>query len=268
MSSTLIETTTPVDDPARLDIVDADWREAKPNPSPWRWMVLTCLLLGISGGVRSYRDHQFAKLSSELKECPFPLADIGSSLGSWRTVENSDTKLDPEIARIAGSSDHIVRSYIDSRSGETIHVMMLYGLAQDIFAHTPEICYPASGYLSVGPPKDRGIPISSESKISEPVRFRTQVFHRTAGPGMDQYTESAYSFRLGDTHEGMWRPDMASEWKSFRRQPGMFKIQMSREVSAAAANPDAPQSKTCESLMTELIKEIEHRLALSMASVK
>lgn len=268
MSSTLIEKTPPVHDPARLDIVDAGWREAKPDPSPWRWMVLTCLLLGISGGIRSYRDHQFAKLSSELKECPFPLADIGSSLGSWRTVENSDTKLDPEIARIAGSSDHIVRSYVDSRSGETIHVMVLYGLAQDIFAHTPEICYPSSGYLNVGSPIDRGFPITSESKISEPVRFRTQVFHRTTGPGMDHYTESAYSFRLGDLREGMWRPDMASEWKSFRRQPGMFKIQMSREVSAAAANPDAPQSKACELLMIELIKEIEHRLALSMASVK
>lgn len=268
MSSALIETTTPVDDPARPDVVDADWRGAKPNPSPWKWMVLTCLLLGISGGVRSYRDHQFAKLSSALKECPFPLADLGGSLGSWRAVENSDTKLDPEIARIAGSSDHVVRSYTDAGSGETIHVMVLYGLAQDIFAHTPEICYPASGYLKSGAPKDLGVPISTESKISQPVRYRTQVFHRSTGPGVVHYTESAYSFRLGDMREGMWRPDMADEWKSFRRQPGMFKIQMSREVSAAAANPDAPQSKTCESLMTELIKEIEHRLAASVASVK
>jgi len=268
MSSTVIETTTPVDDPARRDVVDADWKEAKPDPSPWRWMVLACLLLGISGGVRSYRDYQFSKLSSSLKESPFHLADLGDSLGSWRAVENSDTKLDPEIARIAGSSDHIVRSYIDAQSGETVHVMVLYGLAQDIFAHTPEICYPASGYLKSGSPKDIGVPISTESKIAQPVRYRTQVFHRATGPGTVHYSESAYSFRLGDAHEGMWRPDMASEWKSFRRQPGMFKIQMSREVSAAAANPDAPQSKVCESLMTELIKEIEHRLAASTASAK
>lgn len=268
MSSTLIETTTPVDGSARLDTVDADWRKARPDPSPWKWMVLTCLLLGVSGGVRAYRDHQFAKLSSELKASPFPLAELGGSLGSWHAVENSDIKLDPEIARIAGSSDHIVRSYIDSQSGETVHVMVLYGLAQDIFSHTPEICYPASGYLNVGAPKDRAIPISSEPTISQPVRFRTQVFHRSTGPGMVQYTESAYSFRLGDTHEGTWRPDMASEWKSFRRQPGMFKIQMSRDVSAAAASPDAPQSKICDSLMTELVKEIEHRLASSSASAK
>jgi hypothetical protein len=232
-------------------------------------MICACLLLGISGGVRAYRDHQFAKLSGEFKECPFPLTDFNNSLGSWRAVENSDTKLDPEIARIAGSSEHLLRTYTDVRTGEKCHVMVLYGLADQVFAHTPDICYPASGYQAVSTPKDQDVDIPSAPELSEPARIRSQIFyHGGTGPSAGRYTESSYSFRLGGVHTGMWRPDMAKQWKRFRHQPGMFKIQLSRDVSAAAASPDAPKSTINESLMTEMMKEIEHRLALARSAGK
>jgi hypothetical protein len=266
--STLTENSSPADATTRHDVVDADGVGPKSNLASWRWMVCACLLLGISGGVRFYRDHQFARLNSDFKECPFPLENFNTSLGSWRAIENSDTKLDPEIARVAGSSSHILRTYADARSGEKLHVMVLYGLAEEVFGHTPEVCYPASGYQPRSAPRDKDIPVPPIPGLSQPVSMRSQIFYHPSGLGAGQYTEASYSFRLGDSHEGMWQPDMASRWKSFRYLPGMFKIQMSRDVSAGAANPDAPKSVTNESLMVEMVKEIEHQLALSRPAVK
>lgn len=33
--------------------------------SPWKWLAVTCLLLGISGGIRAWRDREFAALTAE-----------------------------------------------------------------------------------------------------------------------------------------------------------------------------------------------------------
>jgi hypothetical protein len=263
MNSSLIEKSPSGDVATRPGTADA----SRAGSSPWTWMIAACLILGLSGGVRFYRDHQFAKLSSEFKESPFPLEEFGKTLGTWRMVENSDTKLDAEIARIAGSSAHILRTYVDSQTGEKIHVMVLYGLAQDVFSHTPDICFPASGYQAATPPKDHVISRPSAAEASEPATYRSQVFYRGVGPSGGQYTESAYTFRLGGSHDAVWTPDMASLWKSFRYRPGMFKIQMTRDVSAAAASPDAPKSTISESLITEMVREVERRLASAQPSV-
>src|SRR6478752_2231905 len=79
--------------------------------SPWSWMVITCVLLGISGGIRTWRERQFQTIEREGSACPFPLKELPYVMGNWKAIEGSETQLDPEIARIAGSSDHVIRSY-------------------------------------------------------------------------------------------------------------------------------------------------------------
>ena len=77
---------------------------------------------------------------------PFPLAELPRTAATWQASEGSDVQLDLDVARIAGSSDHIVRSYLDEKTGEQASVLLLYGLAAGVFGHTPEVCYPAAGY--------------------------------------------------------------------------------------------------------------------------
>src|SRR5262245_27212472 len=123
---------------------------AQPRPAPgsrprpeWTWILLVGMFLGLSRGFRYWRDWQFQALSKESKSSPFPLKDLPKALGEWHSVEGLETKLDPQIARIAGSSDHLIRTYLNQTSGETVVVMVLYGLAELISTHTPAVCYPA-----------------------------------------------------------------------------------------------------------------------------
>jgi hypothetical protein len=219
-------------------------------------MVLACLLLGLSGGVRFWRDHQFAVLSSENKGCPFPLVELPKVLGTWHVADDSEMQLDPETARIAGSTDHIIRTYVDSRTGEKIHVLVLYGLAEDVYPHTPEVCYPASGHQAVTQAKEN---LWNIPGVERPVDFRSQVYYRRGSAGDHHYYEVCYAFR----HGGTWKPDMSGEWKKFRYVPGMFKIQTTREVTAGAASPDAAESDVSKSLIIELVQDLERRIASS-----
>src|SRR3974377_1629918 len=118
-------------------------------PFECRWVVLVCMLLGVSGGIRYWRDLQFQSLSKESKVPPFALKEIPNTLGEWHAIEGSESTLEPEIARIAGATDYLIRTYVHEKSNARAEVLILYGLAAVVFAHTPDACYPAKGFRSV-----------------------------------------------------------------------------------------------------------------------
>jgi hypothetical protein len=220
------------------------------TPVPlWMWMIVACLLLGISGGIRFWRDRQFQALAAENAACPFPLRDFPNDLGTWQVDANTKPEqLDPEVVRIAGSSDHIIRTYIDKKSGEVVTVLILYGLANSVFAHTPEVCYPAAGYQAVDVPTDHEF---SMSGLATPVRFRSAFFSKQAG-GISQYQEVYYTFM----HNGQWLPEVESRWKMFRYHPGMFKVQI--QCAALGQSKDS-ENNPIRSLLREIVQEIDCR---------
>jgi hypothetical protein len=220
----------------------------KASASPWAWLAITCVLLSISGGIRTLRDMQFSNLARGSKTCPFRLDDIPTKLGSWRVVEGSQAQLDPETAKTAGSSDHFIRAYTDTTTGTTASILVLYGLADSVFSHGPDACYPASGYQVAAEPVNRELSISDSAP---PARYRISYFAKAVA-GIPQYKEVISTFR----HDGTWLPDIASRWKMFRYHPGMFKIQIEHTTSGPASD-DSP----IVPLLDEVIREIEKRVA-------
>ena len=93
-------------------------RRHQVSSSPWLWMAVACLLLGISGGIRFWREWQFAALAAENDHSPFPLGDLPRTIGNWESKAGDDGKLDDKVARIAGSKDNIVRTYLDKKSDD------------------------------------------------------------------------------------------------------------------------------------------------------
>ena len=218
---------------------------SRPRAIDVRWLVMICLLLGASGALRYWRDFQFASLASQSKESPFPLKEIPPKLGNWRMIEGAEVTLDPQIARIAGSSDHVLRKYENAATGEKSTVLVLYGPSQLVWGHTPEVCYPTSGYKVVEPPRDLEIP--NKSGGSPP--FREGLYGMFKG-GAATYHEAFYSFLNG----GVWTPNMEPRWKQFRYNPGMFKIQVERQLKDVGARDEA-----CNDLLAALVEEIELR---------
>lgn len=226
-----------------------------PAKRNWRLIALVCLLLGVSGGARYWRDFQFHQIQNQSKDSPFPLKNLPMIVGSWRALEGVETVLDPEIARIAGSSDHILRTYVNDETGDRASVLVLYGLATMVWGHTPQVCYPAVGFQPLVDYRDVEIPL----KDGGTVPFRESLYGKSEAGTVSNH-EVYHSFR----NAGEWRTDMASQWKRFRSHPGMFKIQIDRRTESA--NID---DKACHDLLAGLVEEIEKRAedpAVSIAS--
>jgi hypothetical protein len=221
--------------------------------SPWVWMAVTCLLLGISGGVRLWRDWKFATLAGQSKASPFELAELPRSAGTWQAGDDSESQLDPEVARYAGASQHVVRGYLDEKSGEKAVALVLYGLATVVYPHTPDICYPCAGYKLVRGPVDYSITVPG---VKNPVRYRWAIYGKRVG-GIFRYEEAYHTF----LHNGEWLPDTADRWKLFRYHPGLFKVQISRAVSGLNEDSDGP----CKSLLAEIVRQVNDRLASTPA---
>jgi hypothetical protein len=211
-------------------------------------MTLACLLLGASGGVRAWQDYRFATVQNHVAVSPFPLKDLPQTLGEWQTVEGSETSLEPEIARIAGSSDHVIRTYSNTVTGQNVSVLILFGPAQIVYSHRPEICYPAAGYQPAAETLTRTIP-SGTGPVAE---FSSQVYAKRQDQRRRRQ-EVYFSFRHGDR----WFPDPGRFWKNFRHNPSMFKVQVQRLVAEFERRD---LNNPTEQFLTLLLPEIDRRI--------
>jgi Protein of unknown function (DUF3485) len=219
-----------------------------PRLYDWRWILLVGLLCGISGGVRRWREWQFSSLARESGVAPFALKELPTELGDWRVVEGSESTLEPDIAQVAGASDHLIRTYISERSGASAVVMVIYGLATRVWAHTPDVCYPASGFDVIPPTQDIDIPIP---EMTSRARFRVLQFAKFKA-GHRDFRRVYYSCR----NAGEWGLDMGSKWKRFRHHPGMYKIQIQTQ---AGSLDDSKDRESLERFLGELVREIERK---------
>ena len=180
--------------------------------------------------------------------CPFPLESIPRTFDNWTYVPKSETHLDPLTVRTTGSTDHVIRGYYDEVTGTMLSVLILYGPAEPVLPHTPQVCYPSSGYRSTGEPVDRPIDIGDRPKAI----FRSAGFAKSGGRVVIR--QSVYhSFRFG----GAWSP-IVTDRSLPRRREGLFKVQIERRVqSGERLDGDEP----IESFLKRLLPAMEQMIA-------
>ncbi|MBI1187176.1 MAG: EpsI family protein [Alphaproteobacteria bacterium] len=222
-------------------------------------------LLATAGTIRLYQESRVRALADQARISPFPLESLPRNLGPWR---GEDTQLDPRIARATGATDRLYRRYVDSRTGTTLEVIVLYGPPAAMFIHAPENCYPSAGYLAVDGPAGRRIPTSERNAT-----FRALVYAKGEGASAERQ-EVLYAWLLG----GRWALDLGV-FKQVERIAGMYKVHVGRRVTdRERTSADLPaQAKTgqggdaapfeddsanpSEAFLALLVPELEKRVA-------
>jgi hypothetical protein len=210
-------------------------------------MGLVCAVLLSSGAVRFWEDRRFRSLQVQTVNPLFPLKSFDETVGRWQTRESAESALDPQIARIAGSSDSLIRTYVDKQTGVSVVVLVLYGRAGSVTAHTPEVCYSSQGYeqLEVF---DFDLPGLNQSTT----RLRSLLFTKKGGrEGAKQ--EVFYAFR----NEGQWSPVVEGRWKALEASPPVFKIMVQRRL---AERERRNVHNPCVLFLNEFLPVLERRI--------
>ncbi len=215
----------------------------------WAWTAVACVTLGASGVVRAVQERRHRDETNFRESCPISLASIPAKLGGWRLVEGGEKSLDELTVRITGGTDYILRNYVDDLTGVSLVALILFGPAEPVLPHTPEVCYPSTGYALSDDASDRLI----KADDGTAAEFRSLVYAKPGGRMMLR-EEVYYSFRL----EGHWSPSAGLGRKFPRRNPSVFKVQVQRRV---AEGEHRDRDEPIEQFLKILIPEIERRLA-------
>lgn len=212
------------------------------------WAIICSTLLAGSAGFRALQSRHYQEENSYTVESPFALKNIPKQVGDWQLVEGSEGNLDPLTTRITGSTDHILANFHNEQTGCVLQVMLLFGPAEPVLPHTPEVCYPATGYKPTEPPVDR--PVSSDDK---PIgRFRSTIFAKSNGRDLVRET-AYYAFR----HDGEWVPWVDTK-NSPRKNPGIFKIQVARRLTPTE---NRFQDEPIEDFLAKMVPALEGMIA-------
>lgn len=234
----------------------AELKRSQPSPSiavarsarrPWGWLTLACALLCVSGLIRTWQSQSVENAKDRVIRPLFPLVELPKQIGAWRAVEGTESALEPQISRIAGSVDSLVRAYVEQNTGVVVTVLILYGRAEQVVLHTPEVCYPAAGYAQTDDVFDVALP-------SQPIpsAFRSLIFRREGGTNPIR-EEVYYAFR----HDGQWSPSLQGNWRKLRFSPAVFKVQIRRPL--ADKERRVPKNLS-EQFLIPLVQELEKRI--------
>jgi hypothetical protein len=70
------------------------------------------------------------------------LKQVPTEIGDWK---GEDLEITDEVRKTAGAVGAVSRTYRNVRTGDEVRLWLVVGHARDISAHTPDICFPASG---------------------------------------------------------------------------------------------------------------------------
>jgi hypothetical protein len=71
------------------------------------------------------------------------LANVPKEFGDW---QGEDLEVAAEVRDTAGAVGCVSRMYSNLRTGEQVRLWLIVGHARDISAHTPDVCFPSSGF--------------------------------------------------------------------------------------------------------------------------
>ena len=216
---------------------------AEPRRAPWAWAGVALLMLAVSLGFRLAQDRRLGLAARPAEAAPFPLKSLPYTLGDWKASVGVEEKLDDQIARLAGTTDYLIRTYADEMTGVSLTVLIIFGPAEAVYGHTPQVCYPSTGYSQAEAVAVRAVPPLA--------RFQSAVFTRDAGGSVERQ-EVHHAFR----HDGAWSPE--ANRRRFSKAPDLFKVQVARRI---AAGERRDRDNPSEQFLALLVAEIDRRLA-------
>ncbi|NOZ39329.1 MAG: exosortase-associated EpsI family protein [Planctomycetes bacterium] len=83
----------------------------------------------------------------EAKELSERFAKVPLNIGEW---EGEDLPVDEVVRKTAGAIGYVSRRYTNVTTGKTVVLWLIVGHSRDITRHTPNICYPSSGFRQTG----------------------------------------------------------------------------------------------------------------------
>ncbi len=158
----------------------------------------------------------------EAKELSERFAMVPLNIGEW---EGEDLPVDEVVRKTAGAIGYVSRRYTNVNSGKNVVLWLIVGHSRDITRHTPNICYPSSGFRQAGSQVRHLIKLNNGTEAN----FYTAKFHKE--DAFSRNTERVFwTFNHPDANQ--WEaPEEGARWR-YGLARALYKLYFTSEVRA------------------------------------
>ena len=179
------------------------------------------------------------------------LADIPKDIGYWH---GEDLPVEEQTRRTAGAVGYVSRAYRNVRTGEVVTLWLIVGHARDITAHTPEICYPASGFTKRSP--DNSLhPFIVEGEPQ--ADFFTNTFIKEDATGRQLVRVFWSWYRPNDEDTIKWQAPEHARW-TFGNTRALYKMYFS---SVMRSPKETTEESPCSRFARDFLPVVDKALA-------
>lgn len=164
-------------------------------------------------------------LTKELQTSIDRVNKIPTAFGDWDSIDAPITEREKEASGSLGVYSRQFQNRTDP--SKVVSVFVVSGLSRDITQHTPDQCYPLSGFEEVEDPQAYDIELGSDHK--NVMEFRTNRF-RKAHSIMPQDLRIFWSF----SGDGKWESPSIPKF-SLAHFPALYKIYVNTSVRGASS---------------------------------
>jgi hypothetical protein len=150
---------------------------------------------------------QFAAL---LKKVPL-------DIGEWH---GTDLPVEEQVKMTAGARGYVSRSYTNAITGEVVTIWLIVGHAKDVVRHTPDVCYPSSGFTTRAPENSLQSFVFDGKSMGE---FYTNTFIKEDSTGRQLVRVFWSWYKPSDDGTVEWMAPKIVRWQ-FGNAPSLYKL--------------------------------------------
>jgi hypothetical protein len=180
---------------------------------------------------------------------------VPKNVGDW---SGDDMPVDPSVQKGAGAIGAVSRAYRNSKTGEKVDLWLIVGHARDIAFHTPDVCYPASGFEARS--KENSLyPMVIQGLPDAP--FWTNTFYRENELSGRQLIRVFWSWYNPDSMENdgavKWEAPGNARWQ-FGNSRALYKMYFTSEMHDPM---ETAEQSACLRFAREFMPEVDKALA-------
>ena len=145
------------------------------------------------------------------------LKQVPQDIGDWH---GTDLPVEDQVKKTAGARGYVSRRYTNKITGESVTIWLIVGHSRHVVRHTPDVCYPSSGFKTMSPENSRETFVFEGQPKAD---FFTNKFLREDVTG--RHLERVFWSWFKPQKDGkvVWKAPDVVRWE-FGNSPSLFKL--------------------------------------------
>lgn len=145
------------------------------------------------------------------------LKHVPMDIGDWH---GTDLPVEKQVEMTAGARGYVSRAYKNQLTGEVVTIWLIVGHSKDVMRHTPDVCYPSSGFTTRAPENSLQSFVFDGKDLGD---FYTNTFIKEDTSGRQLVRVFWSWFKPSDDGTVEWKAPKIVRWE-FGNTPSLYKL--------------------------------------------